>query len=200
MTLAELAATAGALCYGLVAILFFVLHIVDRERSIIGHAVSDYGVGRASRLFVVYGAIGSLGAFSLAAATALTNASAYPLRVPLYLAALALLRIGVLRFRTNLEGETATPEGRLHYVFAVLTFALTYMVVAAAGPATDAIASSGVSELLDALAWIAAAGLAAVLVTLLPPLRQLFGLAERVFLLSTVLWLLCLSLILAQPD
>jgi len=190
-----LSSLLAATCYAVVLAVFLAFHVLAPERSIFAHAVSDYAVGRTARLFVGYGLVGSLGAALLAIATVSTGD--FPVRIPIYLALLAILRIGVLRFRTDIEGEAVTREGKLHYVFAIVTFALTYMIVSTSQPTLDTFANPPLNAVLGGLGWIVTAALVGVVTTLLPPLRRVFGLAERIFLLSTASWLLLLAVTLA---
>ncbi|MEP4990357.1 MAG: DUF998 domain-containing protein [Paracoccaceae bacterium] len=189
-----ISAVLSAACYAVVLGVFLAFHVIAPERSIFAHAVSDYAVGKTARLFIGYGLVGSLGAALLAIATVSTGD--FPVRVPIYLALLAILRIGVLRFRTDIEGEAVTREGRLHYVFAIITFALTYMIVSAAQPTLGTFANPPLNAILSGLGWIATISLVGVVTTLLPPLTRVFGLAERIFLLSTAFWLLLLAVTL----
>jgi hypothetical protein len=197
MMIAALSAYGATVCYSIVVALFFVFHLVNRKLSPVTNAVSEYGIGGTESLFVVYGLIGSLGAVLLAVATLTTSTATFPTRVPVYLVLLAVIRLGVLRFHTDLQGEKRTKNGRFHFIFAVATFALTYMTVAAAQPTVDAISESIIGIILETLSWTAAISLVAVVVALLTPLRIYFGLVERIFLLSTAWWLLTLSSVLA---
>jgi hypothetical protein len=197
MMIAALSAYGATVCYSIVVALFFVFHFINRKLSPVTNAASEYGIGGTASLFVVYGLIGSLGAFSIAVATLITSTATFPTRVPIYLVLLAVIRLGVLRFHTDLQGEKRTKEGRFHFIFAVATFALTYMTVAAAQPTADAISKSTIGIILETLSWTAAISLVAVVVALLTPLRAYFGVVERIFLLSTALWLLTLSSVLA---
>ena len=192
--LTMISALFAAGCYVFVLSIFLAFHVIAPERSMFGHAVSDYAVGKTARLFISYGLVGSLGAALLAIATG--SAGEFPSKVPIYLALLAILRMGVLRFRTDIEGEAVTREGRLHYVFAIITFALTYMIVSASQPTLDTFANPTLNLILRDLGWIATISLVGVVTTLLPPLRRVFGLAERIFLLSTASWLLLLAVTL----
>jgi hypothetical protein len=191
--IAAISAYGATICYLIVVALFFVFHFVDRNLSPVTNAVSEYGIGGTASLFVVYGLVGSLGALLLGVATLTTSAATFPTQVPLYLVLLAAVRLGVLRFHTDIRGEKKTKEGRFHFIFAIATFALTYMTVAAAQPTVHGISLSTIDVVIETLSWIAAVSLMAVVVTLLTPLRTYFGLIERIFLLSTALWLLVLS-------
>jgi Protein of unknown function (DUF998) len=197
MMIAAISAYGATVCYSIVVALFFVFHFVDRNHSPLKNAVSEYGIGGTASMFVVYGLVGSLGALLLALATLKTSAAIFPKRVPLYLVLLAVLRLGVLRFHTDMQGEKRTKDGRFHFIFAIATFALTYMTVTAAQPTVDAISESTIGIILETLSWTAAISLVAVVVALLTPLRAYFGVVERIFLLSTALWLLTLSSVLA---
>jgi hypothetical protein len=44
------------------------------------------------------------------------------------------------------------------------------------------------SPILVGLYWIVAASLAGVVICLIPALRRIFGLVERIFLVSVLLW------------
>ncbi len=194
-TIAAAAAAIAAAFYVAAILAFVALHLKNRTLSIATSAVSEYAIGQSARLFTIYGIIGSLGAIALAVATYLRGD--FPARVPLYLALLVLIRFGVLVFRTDKGGKADTAEGRIHLLFAIATFALTYMALAAAGPDAERLAPSALAQCLQVLSWIAAASLAAVVVTLAPPLRNFFGLAERAFLSSSLIWFLLFAIALA---
>lgn len=49
---------------------------------------------------------------------------------------------------------------------------------------------------LELLAWLVLHALILVIVTLLPLLRRIFGLCERLFLLTTNVWVVLVSLLL----
>ena len=115
-------------------------------------------------------------------------------RVAIYcLGALAVLRLGVLAFKTDEGSFGRTREGVIHLVFAILTFTLAYEVVSFGGQTALAITSGILNGALAALGWIVPVSLALVVATTLPRWRALFGLAERAFLVSTLLWLLLLA-------
>lgn len=115
-----------------------------------------------------------------------------------FLAASAVARLGVALVPTDLEGQPRTAAGRLHLVLAVLSFALLYTAIDNATPLMTARAGGVIAAALPLLRWTAAASLAALVLCLLaPPLRGLFGLAERAFLIATPLWMLLASLALA---
>ena len=104
------------------------------------------------------------------------------------LGALAILRLGVFAFKTDEAAFGRTREGLIHLVFAVLTFTLAYEVVSLGGSTALEITAGPVNTAFAVLGWIVPVSLALVVVTMLPRLRAFFGLAERVFLVSTLLW------------
>ncbi|WP_018631330.1 DUF998 domain-containing protein [Neomegalonema perideroedes] len=166
--------------------LFARLHLRG-GRDPVSEAVSDYGVGPSRRLFALYGAAGIAAAAVLAGA--LLADGRFPAQGWLYLLAMAALRLGVLAFPTDLEGERLTRSGKAHYLFAVASFALAYMAVDALSPSAASLAAAWARPVLNGLGWVVAASLAGVVICLIPALRRIFGLVERIFLLSVLLWL-----------
>lgn len=176
--------------------LFVALHLADRQQRFLADAVSNYALGPASGLFVVYVIVGSVAALCLG--TAVLASGLLPVRVGVYLLALTALRGGILVFRVDRPGEARTTSGKLHYAFAVATFALTYMVLSAAAVPADRIAGGAFNGTNVTLSWVTALALAGVVLCLLPAFRATIGLAERLFLGSSLLGLTLLSIVLAQ--
>ena len=177
-----------ALLYAINLLLLVSFHVLNRHYSPVSNAVSDYGVGRTARLFRVYVVVGSVAALMLGREVWMAS-PAVPQAVAWYLVAMAAVRVGVGVFPTDLPGATPTRAGRIHLVFAILTFTLAYMSIAKATPflAADA-------PVLRPLHLAAMIGLAAVVVSMKGPLRPYFGLAERLFLFATALWFLVAAL------
>ncbi|GAA5502765.1 hypothetical protein Dxin01_02512 [Deinococcus xinjiangensis] len=187
----------AALCYAAALGIFVVLHLQNPHYSPIRHAVSDYAVGPSGRLFSVYNLIGTLGALLVAYLFFASRSPVFPSHIITNILLMVAARVGLLLFKTDLEGEKMTTAGRLHYLFAVLNFAFAYMVIADATPMLSSMTAAWVQILLGAIKVLAAVSLAGVVITLLKPLRRVFGLIERVFLASVMVWFLCASLILA---
>lgn len=190
----QTAAGIAAACYVLALAVLIALHGLERQRDPIRTAVSDYGTGKAARLFKVYGAAGIIGAAALCRAMLDYPGTEFP-RVAAYcLGALAVLRLGLFAFKTDEGAFGRTREGIIHLVFAVVTFTLAYEVVSFGGPTALAITTGPLHSAFAALGWIVPVSLALVVVTMvLPGLRAFFGLAERAFLVSTLLWFLLLA-------
>ncbi|MGW6276091.1 DUF998 domain-containing protein [Kribbella sp. NPDC055071] len=180
---------AGYLC------IFVTLHVLPTGYSPIGHAVSDYGVGRYAGLFRIAGAASSVGILCLAVALTLEpgtpTVSVFEL-VCLYL--IPVFRIAILRFPTDLEGQRLTRNGRLHYLFAILAFAATYSAIAGMTPELTSIDPwNSIHGLLHVLQLIAMVSLILLVIAMIPQLRRVFGLFERLFLTSTNLWFLLVA-------
>jgi hypothetical protein len=174
------------------------LHVLSTGYSPVHDAVSYYRVGRYASLFRVGLWSGSISALALTAGLAV-GAGRLPLagRDLVFLGLAAVSRIGESLFTTTLEGRRLSRSGALHYVFAILTFGFTYAAISGltAGltrlhPWVEA------AGLLRRLAGATLVGLILVVATLLPRLRNLFGLCERFFLLVTYGWLVLVALLL----
>ena len=102
-----------------------------------------------------------------------------------------MARLGANVFPTDLEGAPRTTAGRLHMLCAVAWFTLLYVAIDNATPLLTARWAGTGAEVLGALRWASAVGLAALVACLvIKPLRAWFGLAERVFLIAAPLWCL----------
>lgn len=199
MSITFLMAVLGLL--GLIAYLgiFAALHVLPTGYQPVRHAVSDYGVGSYGPLFRRALGLSSLGVVFLAIGLTL-NPGAPPLAVSqlVFLFLVPVMRMGMARFPTDIEGHKLTPAGRRHYLFAIAAFAFTYVAISGMTPRLAALPPwQSAQGLLTALDWLVAASLALVVVTLLPPLRRVFGLFERVFLVSSNIWLITAGICLA---
>jgi hypothetical protein len=176
----SLAATVGYL------VVFVALHVLPTGHSPVDHAVSDYEVGRYAGLFRLGLYASSLWALTLAFAL-MRGVGTPPLapRQLLYLLLIPVARIGMTVMPTALEGERLGRTGRLHYVFAIAAFTLTYLLISGTTTmlrATDH--SFWASTPLAWIAWITAPALALVVITMVVSLRRVFGIAERLVALS----------------
>ncbi|WP_326718205.1 DUF998 domain-containing protein [Streptomyces sp. NBC_00243] len=179
--------------------IFVALHVLPTGYHPIRHAVSDYAVGQYGSLFRVGLLVSSLGVVFLAIGLTL-DPGAPPLAVSqlVFLYLVPAMRLGMVLFRTDLEGEKLTPTGRLHYLFAIAAFAFTYAAISGMTPRLTSVSPwQSADGLLSALQWIALVSLVLLIVTLLPRLRTIFGLFERAFLVSTNLWFITVGICLA---
>jgi hypothetical protein len=185
-------------CYLANVALLVWLHLRRTGYSPIRHAVSDYGVGPTRRTFAVYGWLGSAGALALAATLWAADTLPVPAWLLGVLVAMVVARVGVFLLPTDLEGQRLTATGLLHYLFAVLSFAAAYVAVRNLTPIfSHAPGWEPVRGVLDGLAWAATPALVANCVTMLKPLRRVFGICERFFLGVVALWFLTVSATLA---
>lgn len=185
-------AQLAVLIYAINLLLLVSFHVLNRHYSPVANAVSDYGVGKTAPLFRAYVVVGTVGALLMS--WLFWNAGpALPSAVAWYLLVMAAARLGVGLFPTDLPGEAGTTTGRLHLVFAILTFTFAYMTIAKATPSLGE-----ASPLLRPLHLAAMVGLGAVVVSMKGPLRPFFGLAERLFLFATAFWFLVVALHFAR--
>lgn len=185
----------SAALYVLAIALFGLLHRRVPEASWLRDAVSDYGVGPAAGLFRGYGHVGTAAAALLAIQFALSSAPGIPRAAVVAMILTPLLRMGVTLVPTDPPGAGTSARGRLHLVFAIATFAATYTAIANATSVLAAAAQGGLAVILSGLYAVATLALIGVVMTMLPPLKRVFGLFERVFLLSTMLWFLAANVV-----
>ena len=179
-------------------VLFVTMHLLPTGYNPIRHAVSDYAVGKYGTLFRVAFWSSALNVLALAIGLAV-GVGVPPLASKdlVYLGLIAFARLAMSLFPTDIEGKRLTRTGILHYVFAILAFAFAYMAISDLTPVLQTLNPwQQVKEPLAILAWIVLPALILVVVTLLRPLRRVFGLCERLFLLTTNVWFILVSLLL----
>ncbi len=180
--------------------IFIALHFLSTGYSPISHAVSDYAVGKSSRLFRIRVLISALGVLALAAALYLSPGKLQLAQLDLlFLLLVAVTRLALALFPTDLEGQKLTRNGILHYVFAVLSFAFAYTALRDMTPALQH-AFPWAASIFGFLYILILPALIAVVVTLIPILRRIFGLFERIFLLTFLFWMLLVSVALVRAS
>lgn len=189
----QTAAGVATASYLIALALLVALHVVDPRRGPIRAAVSDYATGGAAWLFKAYGAAGIIAAAALCRAMWDYPNAAFPRAAIYCLGALAVLRLGIFAFKTDEGAFGRTREGLIHLLFAIVTFTLAYEVVAIGGATALSITAGPLNAAFAALGWIVPIALALVVATTTPRLRAFFGLAERAFLVSTLLWFLLVA-------
>jgi hypothetical membrane protein len=178
---------------------FVALHVRDTGFSVIRNAVSDYGTGPTAALFRVAAVTNGLGVLALTGALA-AEFGRGPFSTGDYVILLLIpvTRLALALFPTDAPGSPVTWTGRIHLLLAIASFTFVYLSVANLTPFLSDITAQATGAVLVGLRWLSAAGLAAVVVTLVvPALRRIFGLAERVFLLSTNVWFLVVAVVIA---
>ena len=186
--MSAIAAWLGLASFVLEGGFFAFMHFREPRTKVLSDPVSYLALGSSARIFLAYVAMGALGSAFLASAMLTSFSHQFSWFAVGALALSVPARLGVMRFKTGRGAWASAAEGRLHFVFAVLTFVLTYIAIHAATVALSTGAASSLAVSLTTLRWIAAASLAACLLTMIPRFRAAFGLFERVFLGSTVLW------------
>jgi hypothetical protein len=174
------------------------LHIKPTEYNPIRHAISDYGVGKTRRLFNIYLWLAGLGAVALAVALRLgLKVPSIPERSVIFLLLLAVFRICVSLFPTDLEGRPLTRTGVLHYIFAILSIGFVYAIIAQLTPFFQMrLDWQTINRTLVILLNITTPAIIAIIITMWKPLRNIFGLFERLFVITTSLWFLIVSMFL----
>jgi uncharacterized protein DUF998 len=177
---------------------FVALHRLPTGYNPVHHAVSDYAVGPYGRWFAVGLWSSAIGVLTLAAGLAAEVSAPTVARGDLVLLALiAVARVGMSVFPTNVEDTPFTRSALLHYAFAIAAFTFTYLAISHLTVSLKAVSPWHAARgPLAALAWLVAPTLAGVVITMIGPLRRFFGLFERIFLLTTNAWFLTVAVLL----
>ena len=170
------------------------LHIKPTGYSYTKNAVSDYGVGSTKKLFSLYLHCSNLGSVWLAVVLAGESLLYVPLRIMLFLFLLVISRIGLSYFPTDLEGNRPTRTGFMHYIFAILVFGFLYITITTLTPYFGGIPAWHVFHaILSLLSVLTTISLITVIITMWRPLRNVFGIFERLFIITTTVWFIMVS-------
>src|SRR4051794_8228192 len=155
------------------------LHAVRTGLLPVRDAVSDYGTTRYHALYrAMVISLGLAAAFLALALSRETDAS--PL---VWLWIFAAARVAIAGFMTDRDPPPFTTEGRIHWLLAAAAF--TSIALAASD-----ISWSGDPAVLRSLGFAVAASAVATLVSrVVPPLRPVFGLVERLLYVTSIAWL-----------
>jgi len=186
---------------GLVAVsaqlvLLVALHVLPTKYDPVHDAISDYGVGDYHRYFWAQLVAGALACTSVA--VALIGLHPYvPTLVVVLLFANAAARLLMPAFPTDQSGNRfETVRGTIHMVLAIVAFA----AVAAAATGLGGLFSHysawhSAKGLFVTLGWVVLAGAVACALGLVGPrLKPVFGLIERFFTLSVIIWIYIISI------
>lgn len=185
-------ATVAAGFFGLDILLLLSFQVLNRDYGVFTHAVSDYGVGKTAGLFRAYVTIASLAVPLLAWLFWQSRMPVYPAAIPVYLLLMTLAQIAVGLYPNDLRGQPHTRVGQIHHAATLVAFTCAYLTIADATPLL--VATSRLGEILLGVKHLFSAGFFAVVLTISPPLRPWFGMAERLFLYSCATWFLFVSL------
>ena len=186
----------AATLYAADLIILISFQFLNRDYGWVSHAVSDYGLGRTARLFKIYVVFGSVAAPLLALQFWLARGPGYPAMIAVYLLAVMVGRLGIGLFPNDLQGAPRTTSGQIHHAATLLASTCAFMTVAEATPLLAATVSGPLSAALTGLKHLISVDFVAVVLTISPPLRRFFGLAERIFLYACAVWCLLASLTL----
>jgi hypothetical protein len=172
------------------------LHVLPTKYDPVRDAISDYGVGDYHRYFWAQLAAGALAFISVA--VALTGLHPYvPTLVVVLLFTNATARFLMPAFPTDQSGNRfETVKGTIHMLLAVVAFG----AVAAAATDLGGLFSHypawhSAKTLLVTVGWVVLAGAVACAIGLVGPrLKNIFGLIERFFTLSVIVWIYLISI------
>jgi hypothetical protein len=176
--------------------LLVALHVLPTKYDPVRDAISDYGVGDYRGWFWAQLVAGALACSSVA--IALSGLRPYvPTLVVELLLANAAARLLMPAFPTDQSGSRfETVKGTIHMVLAVVAFA----AVAAAATGLGGLFSHytawrGAKSVLVTLGWVVLAGAVGCALGLVGPrLKKIFGLIERLFTLSAIVWIYLMSI------
>jgi Protein of unknown function (DUF998) len=182
------------------AIILVTLHLLPTGYDPVRDAISDYGVGRYRVYFWAQLAGGAVACACLA----LALAELHPF-VPTFVVTALLLnavaRLLMPAFPTDQSGgRFKTFKGTVHMVLAFVAFG----AVAAAATSLGGLFSHypqwhAINSLIGTLGWVVLVGAVATALALIGPrLKRVFGLIERLFTLSVIVWLYVISIELVR--
>lgn len=186
----------AAALYGLDLLFLLAFQVLNRDQAAFAEPVSDYGLGRTARLFKVYLIAGCIAPPILAWQVHVSGNPDFPVTVTIYLALVALGRLGIAIWPNEKRGLRRTGKGQMHRAATLLAFTAAYMAVVEATPHLVALHEGWRSTGDEVLKLVISAAFLAVVLTMSSTLRPWFGLAERVFLYATALWFLLATLTL----
>jgi hypothetical protein len=172
------------------------LHVLPTKYDPVHDAISDYGVGDYRHYFWAQLVAGALACISVA--IALTGLHPYvPTVVVVLLLANAAARLLMPAFPTDQSGNRfETGRGTIHMVLAIVAFG----AVAAAATSLGGLFSHysqwhSAKELLVTIGWVVLAGAIACALGLIGPrLKPIFGIIERTFTISVIVWIYVMSI------
>lgn len=188
--------TVAATLYALDILCLVAFQFLNRDYGLFSHAISDFGIGKTAGLFKLYVLSGSIAAPLLAWQFWSAAQPGYPASIPAYLVLVTAGRLALGLFPNDPRGTPRTTSGQIHHAATLLAFVCAYMAVAEATPLLAASVTGPLSTALISLKHLISLGFIAVMLCMSPPLRRLFGLAERLFLYATAAWFLMASLTL----
>ena len=186
----------AAALYALDLLFLLLFQVLNRDQPAFAHPISEYGLGGTARLFRIYLIAGCIAPLILVWQVHASGDPDFPASVTVYLALVALGRLGIATWKDDPHDAPRTPRGNLHRAAALLAFTCAFLTVVEVTPELVALHEGARSVADQLLKQVISASFLAVVVTIASPLRRFFGLAERIFLWSTALWFLLATLTL----
>jgi hypothetical protein len=178
------------------AVLLVTLHVLPTKYDTVHDAISDYGVGAYRRYFWAQLVAG--GSACIALAVSLGSLHPYvPTLAVVMLVANGAARFLMPAFPTDQSGSRfQTARGTVHMVLAIVAFGGVAAAATSLGGLLDRYAEwEGVKGLVDTLGWVVLTGaIACALALFAPRLKRIFGLIERLFTASVIVWIGVLSI------
>src|SRR3984957_17699333 len=165
-------------------------HVLPTKYDPIHAAISDYGVGEYRSYFWAQLVAG--GSACVALAVSLGSLHPYvPALAVVMLVANGAARFLMPAFPTDQSGSRfQTARGTVHMLLAIVAFGGVAAAATSLGGLLDHYAEwQGAKGLIDTLGWVVLAGAVACALALVGPrLKRIFGLIERLFTASSILW------------
>ncbi len=161
--------------------LIILLHFLPNKFNPVKNTVSDY-VARLSGKYNFVKAVplaGAVSSFSLAIALA-TNINIASMSIVIFLVISSACRFLLIFFPTDITGQPATKIGKMHLIFAMISFG---GIAFAAANFHTTLADFIIGKTVVFTAVL-------LLLGFLPQLKRIFGLLERIFLFSSIVWLI----------
>jgi hypothetical protein len=178
------------------AVLLVSLHVLPTKYDPVHDAISDYGVGEYRGYFWAQLVAG--GSACIALALSLGSLHPYvPALAVVMLAANGAARFLMPAFPTDQSGSRfQTAKGRVHMLLAIVAFGGVAAAATSLGGLVDHYPEWQSSKsLIDTLGWVVLAGAVACALALVGPrLKRVFGLIERFFTASAIVWISVISI------
>jgi hypothetical protein len=190
----------AALATAVQAITLIRLHLLPTGYDPVRDAVSDYGIGRYRGRFWLQAIAGGVGCLALAIALARLR-PVTPTQAVIALIATAAARFLIPFFATDQKGSRfQTPHGTIHMILAVIAFGGLTWAATGLWPALSRYpAWHGAENALTIIPWIMLASVIAVVLALRGPrLKPFLGAFERLFYVSSIIWVLVVAIDLAR--
>lgn len=182
------------------AVLLVTLHVLPTKYDPVHDAISDYGVGAYRGYF--WAQLGAGGSACIALAVSLGSLDPYvPTLAVVMLVANGAARFLMPAFPTDQSGSRfQTVRGSIHMLLAIAAFGGVAAAATSLGGLFDHYPEwQSVKGLIDTLGWVVLAGaIACALALVAPRLKRIFGLIERFFTASVIVWLSVISIELVR--